>query len=111
MLPTEQAGRIGRLPPYENGWSLIVGATVPQPIGKLPSQTCPHTYPSLTIICYTTRITGAARSRGRHGRQARREAAMAGNQAVFDAAMRRAQSYAFENQWDRAIKEYQRALG
>src|SRR4051812_9856642 len=35
---------------------------------------------------------------------------MAGNQAVFDAAMRRAQGYAFENQWDRAIKEYQRAL-
>src|SRR5215211_7744756 len=35
---------------------------------------------------------------------------MAGNQAVFDAAMRRAQGYAFENQWDRALKEYQRAL-
>src|SRR5690349_5379864 len=35
---------------------------------------------------------------------------MAGNQAVFDAAMRRAQGYAFENQWDRALKEFQRAL-
>ena len=35
---------------------------------------------------------------------------MAGNQAVFDAAMRRAQGYAFENQWDRALKEYQRAI-
>ena len=35
---------------------------------------------------------------------------MAGNQAVFDAALRRAQGYAFENQWDKAIKEYQRAL-
>src|SRR5205823_1856667 len=40
----------------------------------------------------------------------RGEAIMAGNQAVFDAALRRAQGYAFENQWDKAIKEYQRAL-
>ncbi len=35
---------------------------------------------------------------------------MAGNKAAFDAAMKRAQGYAFENAWDKALREYQRAL-
>ncbi|HET7078995.1 MAG TPA: tetratricopeptide repeat protein, partial [Chloroflexia bacterium] len=35
---------------------------------------------------------------------------MAGNKAAFDAAMKRAQDYAFENAWDKALREYQRAL-
>jgi tetratricopeptide (TPR) repeat protein len=35
---------------------------------------------------------------------------VAGNKAAFDAAMKRAQDYAFENAWDKALREYQRAL-
>jgi tetratricopeptide (TPR) repeat protein len=35
---------------------------------------------------------------------------VAGNKAAFDAAMKRAQGYAFENAWDKALREYQRAL-
>ncbi len=35
---------------------------------------------------------------------------MAGNKAAFDAAMKRAQDYAFENAWDKALREYQRAI-
>ncbi len=35
---------------------------------------------------------------------------MAGNKAAFDAAMKRAQDYTFENAWEKALREYQRAL-
>ncbi|HKP51987.1 MAG TPA: tetratricopeptide repeat protein [Chloroflexia bacterium] len=35
---------------------------------------------------------------------------MAGNKAIYDTAMKRAHQYAWSNQWDRAIKEYSRAL-
>jgi|GEM_PF-983934 len=35
---------------------------------------------------------------------------MAGNKAIYDTAMKRAHQYAWSNQWDRAIKEYNRAL-
>jgi tetratricopeptide (TPR) repeat protein len=35
---------------------------------------------------------------------------MAGNKTKYDAAMKRAHQYAWANQWDRAIKEYKRAL-
>ncbi|HUS16160.1 MAG TPA: tetratricopeptide repeat protein, partial [Chloroflexia bacterium] len=35
---------------------------------------------------------------------------MAGNKAAFEAAKGRAQGYAFENAWDKALREYQRAL-
>lgn len=35
---------------------------------------------------------------------------MAGNKAIFDTAMKRAHEYAWANQWERAIKEYGRAL-
>jgi tetratricopeptide (TPR) repeat protein len=35
---------------------------------------------------------------------------VAGDKAAFDAAMKRAQDYAFENAWDKALREYQRAL-
>ena len=35
---------------------------------------------------------------------------MAGNKAAFDAAMARAQSYAFSDAWDKALREYQRAV-
>ncbi|MGA7731353.1 MAG: tetratricopeptide repeat protein [Chloroflexia bacterium] len=35
---------------------------------------------------------------------------MAGNKAIFDTAMKRAHEYAWANQWERAMKEYGRAL-
>ncbi|MBF6613938.1 MAG: tetratricopeptide repeat protein [Chloroflexi bacterium] len=35
---------------------------------------------------------------------------MAGNKAIYDTAMKRAHEYAWANQWDRAQKEYGRAL-
>ena len=35
---------------------------------------------------------------------------MAANKATYDTAMKRAQQYAWANQWERAIKEYKRAL-
>ncbi|MDQ6694179.1 MAG: tetratricopeptide repeat protein, partial [Chloroflexota bacterium] len=35
---------------------------------------------------------------------------MAGNKAIYDTAMKRAHDYAWANSWDRAIKEYDRAL-
>lgn len=35
---------------------------------------------------------------------------MAGNKAIYDTAMKRAHDHAWSNQWDRAIKEYDRAL-
>ncbi|HEX8229115.1 MAG TPA: tetratricopeptide repeat protein [Chloroflexia bacterium] len=35
---------------------------------------------------------------------------MAGNKAIYDTAMKRAHDHAWANQWDRAIKEYDRAL-
>lgn len=35
---------------------------------------------------------------------------MAGNKAIYDTAMKRAHDYAWANHWDRAIKEYDRAL-
>lgn len=35
---------------------------------------------------------------------------MAGNKGIYDTAMKRAHDYAWANQWDRAIKEYDRAL-
>lgn len=35
---------------------------------------------------------------------------MAGNKAIYDTAMKRAHDHAWGNQWDRAIKEYDRAL-
>jgi tetratricopeptide (TPR) repeat protein len=35
---------------------------------------------------------------------------VAGNKAAFDAAMARAQSYAFSDAWDKALREYQRAV-
>jgi len=35
---------------------------------------------------------------------------MAGNKAIFDTAMKRAHDHAWANQWDRALKEYNRAL-
>ena len=36
---------------------------------------------------------------------------MAGNKAIFDTAMKRAHDHAWANQWERALKEYDRALG
>ncbi|HEY0069114.1 MAG TPA: tetratricopeptide repeat protein [Chloroflexia bacterium] len=35
---------------------------------------------------------------------------MAGNKAIYDTAMKRAHDHAWANQWERAIKEYDRAL-
>ena len=35
---------------------------------------------------------------------------MAGNKTIYDTAMKRAHEYAWANQWDRALKEYGRAL-
>jgi tetratricopeptide (TPR) repeat protein len=35
---------------------------------------------------------------------------MAGNKAIYDTAMKRAHEYAWANQWDRAIREYKRAI-
>jgi tetratricopeptide (TPR) repeat protein len=35
---------------------------------------------------------------------------MAGNKATYDTAMKRAHQYAWSNQWERALKEYSRAL-
>ena len=35
---------------------------------------------------------------------------MSGNKAIFDTAMKRAHEYAWANQWERAMKEYVRAL-
>lgn len=35
---------------------------------------------------------------------------MAGNKAIFDTAMKRAHEYAWANQWERAMKEYGRAM-
>ena len=35
---------------------------------------------------------------------------MAGNKAIFDTAMKRAHDHAWANQWERALKEYDRAL-
>jgi tetratricopeptide (TPR) repeat protein len=35
---------------------------------------------------------------------------MAGNKAIYDTAMKRAHQYAWSSQWERAIKEYKRAL-
>ena len=35
---------------------------------------------------------------------------MAGNKAIFDTAMKHAHEYAWANQWERAMKEYGRAL-
>src|SRR5437016_9462333 len=35
---------------------------------------------------------------------------MAGNKTIYDTAMKRAHEYAWSNQWDRAMKEYSRAL-
>ncbi len=35
---------------------------------------------------------------------------MSGNKAIFDTAMKRAHEYAWANQWERAMKEYMRAL-
>src|SRR5688500_17710365 len=35
---------------------------------------------------------------------------MAGNKAVYETAMKRAHEFAWSNQWDRALKEYDRAL-
>ncbi|MFL5735522.1 MAG: tetratricopeptide repeat protein [Chloroflexia bacterium] len=35
---------------------------------------------------------------------------MAGNKTIYDTAMKRAHEYAWSNQWDRALKEYGRAL-
>ncbi len=36
---------------------------------------------------------------------------MAGNKALYDTALKRGHDYAWQNQWDRALKEYQRAVG
>src|SRR2546421_308390 len=35
---------------------------------------------------------------------------MAGNKSIYDTAMKRAHEYAWANQWERAMKEYGRAL-
>src|SRR5438105_1940050 len=35
---------------------------------------------------------------------------MAGNKTIYDTAMKRAHEYAWANQWERAMKEYGRAL-
>ena len=35
---------------------------------------------------------------------------MAGNRALFETALKRGHDYAWQNQWDRALKEYQRAI-
>ena len=35
---------------------------------------------------------------------------MAGNKSIYDTAMKRAHEYAWANQWERALKEYGRAL-
>ncbi len=35
---------------------------------------------------------------------------MAGNRAIYETAMKRAHDYAWANQWERAFKEYTRAL-
>src|SRR6059058_4843477 len=39
-----------------------------------------------------------------------RNCSMAGNKGIFDTAMKRAHEYAWANQWERAMKEYGRAL-
>lgn len=36
---------------------------------------------------------------------------MAGNRALYETALKRGHDYAWQNQWDRALKEYQRAVG
>src|ERR1044072_6341754 len=36
---------------------------------------------------------------------------MAGNKTIYDTAMKSAHEYAWANQWERAMKEYGRALG